>query len=127
MPFFTIPNSAGGAIIPRIRLSTLGTQNVIAWNGIMLLVNFWLAAPTYTSGDAQLYATSTGAANYLGSFAVTVNQFGDGAAGVGAVTGGNQMAPKLASGTSIFWDLQCLSFTQPFASQAFTLTAECLN
>lgn len=129
VPFFTIPNTAGGVIIPRIRLSTLGTQNVIAWNAINLSVNLWLAAPTYTGGDAQLYAPATGAANFLGSFPVTLNQFGDGAAGVGSLTGGNQMTLKLASGTSVFWDLQCgpSVFTQPFASQAFTLTAECLN
>jgi hypothetical protein len=127
VPFFAIANSAGGVIIPRIRLSTLGTQNVIPWVGIMLSVNLWSAAPTYTGGDAQLYAPATGAANWLANFLITLTQFGDGASGFGQLTGANQMALKLASGTSVFWDLQCLSFTQPFASQVFTLTAECLN
>jgi hypothetical protein len=133
VPFFTIPNSAGGVIIPRIRLSTLGTQNVISWQGVALSVNFWNggaannAPPTYTGGDAQLYLPATGAATWLGNFLVTMNQFGDGAVGVGSVTGGNEMAIRLAAGTSVFWDLQCMAFTQPFASQVFTLTAECLN
>jgi hypothetical protein len=125
--FFSIATTAGGVIIPRIRLSTLGTQNVISWNGVMLSVNLWSAAPTYTGGDAQLYAPATGAANWLANFVVTLTQFGDGAAGFGQLTGANQMALKLASGTSVFWDLQSLGYTQPFASQTFTLTAECLN
>jgi hypothetical protein len=127
VPFFTIPNTAGGVIIPRIRLSTLGTQNVIGWTGAMLSVNLWSAAPTYTGGDAQIYAPLTGAANWLGNFAVTMTQIGDGAFGAGVLTGANEAALKLASGTSVFWDLQILSWDQPFPSQVFTLTAECLN
>jgi hypothetical protein len=126
VPFFTIPNTAGGVIIPRIRLYTLGTQNVITWQGTMLVVNFWLAQPTYTGGDAQIWLPS-GAASWLGAFNVTLTQFGDGAAGFGSLTGGNEMAVRLASGTSIFWDVQCQSFAQPFASQAFVLTPELLN
>jgi hypothetical protein len=127
VPSFAIATSAGGVIIPRIRLSTLGTQNVIPWGGAMFSVNLWSAAPTYTGGDAQLYAPARGAAGWLANFLVTMTQIGDGAYGNGVLTGANQMALKLASGTSVFWDLQILNFNQPFASQAFTLTAECLN
>jgi hypothetical protein len=93
----------------------------------MFSINLWSVAPTYTSGDAQLYAPATGSAGLLANFLVTMIQFGDGAAGFGQLTGANQMALKLASGTSVFWDLQILSYMQPFASQVFTLTAECLN
>lgn len=129
VPFFTIPNSAGGCIIPRIRIYSLGTQGVLTWAGAQLSVNFWSAAPTYTGGfgDAQAYLPATGCASWLGNFLVTMSQIGDGAFGSGPLTGGNEMSLKLASGTSVFWDLQILNFMQPFASQTFTLTAECLN
>jgi hypothetical protein len=125
--FFSIATSGGGVIIPRIRLSTLGTQNVITWQNAVLSVNLWSALPTYAGGDAQIYVPATGSAFWLANFSITLTQFGDGAAGFGQITGANQMALKLASGTSVFWDLQVLSYMQPFASQVFTLTVECLN
>jgi hypothetical protein len=125
VPSFAIATSAGGVIIPRIRLQTNAFGGA-GWNGT-LSVNLWSAAPTYTGGDAQVYTPATGAASWLANFMVTLTQFGDGAAGFGQLTGANEMALKLASGTAVYWDLQILSFEQPFPSQTFTLTAECLN
>jgi hypothetical protein len=125
VPSFALATSAGGAIIPRLRLQTgvTGTR----WANAILSINLWSTQPTYTNGDAQLYAVATGSAGWLANFMVTLTQFGDGAAGFGQLTGANQMALRLASGTAVFWDLQILSFMQPNPSQTFTLTAECLN
>jgi hypothetical protein len=127
VPSFSIANSGGGAIIPRIRLQT-NYAGSITWNNAILSVNLWSAAPTYTGGDGQIYNVATGSANWLANFLVTLTQFGDGAMGFGQPTGANELALKLASGTAVFWDLQLLTmFMQPLASQTFTLTAECLN
>jgi hypothetical protein len=127
VPSFAIANSGGGAIIPRVRLSTNAAAGGAGWNGAMFSINLWSALPTYTGGDAQLYAVATGSAGWLANFMVTLTQFGDGAAGFGQLTGANQMALRLASGTAVYWDMQILSFMQPNPSQTFTLTAECLN
>jgi hypothetical protein len=126
VPSFSIANSGGGVIIPRIRLQT-NYNGSIKWNGVMLSVNLWSAAPTYTGGDGQIYTVATGGAAWLANFLITLTQFGDGASGFGQLTGANEMALKLASGTAIFWDLQILSYGQAQSSQTFTLTVECLN
>lgn len=123
VPSFAIANSAGAAIIPRLRLSSNVTTG---WSAISLQVNLWTAAPTYTNGDNGAYAVATGAAGYLGSCQISLNQFGDGAVGVGAISNGANI--KLASGTSIFWDLQIVTGTPtPTSGQTFTLTAEVEN
>jgi hypothetical protein len=62
--------------------------------------------PTYTGGDAQLYAPLTGSAAWLANFLVTLTQFGDGAVGGGQLTVANETALTLPSGTAIFWDLR---------------------
>jgi hypothetical protein len=126
VPSFAIATSAGGGIIPRLRLRT-SAVGVATWSGANLSINLWSAAPTYTNGGAQLYAPATGSASWLANFLVTLNQFGDGAVGAGQLTGANQMALKLASGTAVFWDIQVLSFMTPVFGQTFTLTPELLN
>jgi hypothetical protein len=126
VPSFAIATSAGGGIIPRLRLRT-SAVGVATWSGANLSINLWSAAPTYTNGAAQLYAQATGSASWLANFLVTLNQFGDGAVGAGQLTGANQMALKLASGTAVFRDIQVLSFMTPVFAQTFTLTPELLN
>ena len=126
VPSFAIATSAGGGIIPRLSLRT-SAVGVATWSGANLSINLWSLAPTYTNGDAQLYAPATGSASWLANFLVTLNQFGDGAVGAGQLTGANQMALKLASGTAVFWDIQVLSFMTPVFGQTFTLTPELLN
>ncbi len=125
-PSFAIATSAGGAILPRVRLRTNAASG---WGGATLSVNLWSAAPVYASanGDGQPYNPS-GAANWLANFLVGLVQFADGAAGTGGLTGANQMALKLAAGTSVFWDLQITSsLYNPNPSQTFTLIPELLN
>jgi hypothetical protein len=122
---FAISTSAGGAIIPRLRLRTNATSG---WGGVNVSINLWSAAPTYTNGDGGAYAPATGGASWLTNFLVSAMvQFGDGAVGAGSPTIANEMMIKLASGTAIFWDLQILSAAIPTSGQTFTLTAEILN
>ena len=65
--------------------------------------------------------------DWLANFLVSLIQFGDGAIGTGPLTGANEMALKLVSGTSVFWDAQILTAATPISGQTFTLTAEVLN
>jgi hypothetical protein len=123
VPSFAIANAAGGAIIPRMRLSTTATTG---W-GTTLTVTLWSAAPTYTNGDNGAYAVATGAAGRLAAFSCTLTQYGDGAAGSCVITSGNALVLKLASGTAVYWDLQATAAATPISGQTFTLTSETLN
>jgi hypothetical protein len=123
VPSFAIATTAGGVIIPSFRLISNVTTG---WAGAGLSVNLWSAAPTYAGGDLQPYAAS-GAANWLANFLVSMTQLADGAVGRGSLTAAGQAALKLASGTSIFWDIQATTQVLPIASQTFTLAAELLN
>jgi hypothetical protein len=125
VPSFSIASAAGGAILPRIRIRA--SLSPSSWQGVNLSVNLWSAAPTYTNGDAQPYAVATGSATWLANYLVTLTQFGDGAVGAGPLTGANEMALKLASGTAVYWDLQVLNSATPAAGQTFTLIPELLN
>jgi hypothetical protein len=70
---------------------------------------------------------ATGSAGWLANFLFSLTQFGDGAIGAGPLTGANEIALKLASGTSVFWDLQILNAATPISGQTFLLTGEILN
>ncbi len=125
VPSFVIANSAGGARIGGLMLKTSATTG---WGTIQVSVNLWRAAPTYTTGDNATYTVATGAANWIGNCLITLRQFGDGAIGRGPITTNGDLFTKLASGTSVFWDLEITTGTPtPISSQTFTLTAELLN
>ena len=124
VPSFAIQNSAGGASIPRLRLSTNVTTG---WSGVVININLWTAAPTYTNGDNGSYVVATGAASYLGQFSVSLNQFADGASGIAISSSGNPVNVRLGSGTAIYWDMQITGTATPISGQTFTLTAEALN
>ena len=69
-----------------------------------------------------------GAQGWLANFLIMLTQLGDGAGRGAALTGANELSIKLASGASVFWDMQILQVPRPQASgQTFTLTAELLN
>jgi hypothetical protein len=124
VPSFAIATSAGGVILPRVRVLTNATSG---WGGVNLSVNLWSAAPTYLSGDGSPYTVATGSKAWLANFLISLVQFGDGAAGAGGLTGANEMALKLASGTAVYADIQILSQATPNASQTFTVIPELLN
>lgn len=124
VPSFAIANAAGGAAIPRV---TLNTNSTTGWGGVSIIITTWRAAPTYTNGDGGTYAVATGSASRLAQYSCTLTQMGDGASCQAAPLVGTAPATKLASGTSIFWDLQIQSSATPISAQTFTLTADVFN
>ena len=123
VPSFAIANAAGGAIIPRVRLSTNATTG---W-GTTLTLNLWTSAPTYTNGDGGTYAVATGGASHVAQFNCILTQYGDAAQGECQITVNNFAILKLASGTAVYWDLQTTAAATPISGQTFTVTAEVLN
>jgi hypothetical protein len=121
---FAIGTPAGGASIPYAKILTNAASG---WDGVNISVNLWSAQPTYTNGDMQPYAVATGAASHLGVVTGSFKQFGDGAVAYLYVPQGVAMLPKLASGTSIYWDVQILGAAVPISAQTFTITAPMLN
>lgn len=121
---FSIATSAGGVIIPRIRL----VSNITAgWGGVTLSVNLWSAIMSYAVGDGGQYAVATGGASWLANYLVTLTQFGDAAAGGGGITNANQAAIQLASGTFIRWDVTTQTQCNPIPSQTITIIPDLLN
>jgi hypothetical protein len=121
---FAIGTSGGGAIISYLQILASATSG---WGGVLLSVNLWRAQPTYTNGDAQNYVVATGAAQYIGTYTGLLIQFGDGAVGNLFPTQNIAALPKLASGTSIYWDIQMLGIAVPITAQTFTITPGLLN
>jgi hypothetical protein len=121
---FAIATSGGGTIIPYLQVLTSAGSG---WAGVQLSVNLWRAQATYTNGDGQTYAVATGAANYIATFTGTLTQFGDGAAGNLYPTSQVALPIKLASGTSIYWDVQMQGIAVPVSAQTFTITAGLLG
>lgn len=128
VPSFAIANSAGGAIIPRLRLTTNDTTST-AWGSQQIRIDLWSAAPTFTNGDRGTWSPATGVAGHIASYTCTMSaEFGDGAYSECTLIYGNNALAKLASGTSIFWTLNALTGSGVTgASKVFTLTAELLN
>lgn len=129
VPSVSVARVGGGSfLIRRVRLTTTATTG---WNGATFRLSLWSAAPTYTNGDGGAYVPATGASSYLGSFDLTMIQFGDGATGIGIPTQtlgqGSEAGIQLASGQIVYWDLQYTggSSLTPIANQTFTLTPEC--
>lgn len=115
--------AAGSFMVRRVRLTTNVTTG---WSAASLAVRLWTAAPTYTNGDNGAYAVATGAAGYLGSFTVSLEQFADGASGQGSPAIGGDLGIKLPAGQLVYWDLQLVSTAgvTPISGQTFTLTLE---
>jgi hypothetical protein len=81
VPSFAIANSAGGALISRLRLTTNDATST-AWGGQTITVDLWSAAPTFTNGDRGAWSPATGTANHLGAFSCAMSaEYGDGAYG----------------------------------------------
>jgi hypothetical protein len=136
VPSFAIANSAGGAAIPRLRLSTNDTTST-AWPNVQVQVDLWVAAPMFTNGDRGIWLPATGALSHLAAFTCgfpngpgsgAPSAWGDGLATECFPQVGNFPLPKLASGTSIFWSLQAVTATGVTgASKVFTLIPEIQN
>ncbi len=128
-PSFAIANSAGGAAIPRVRLSNNDTTPT-AWPGVSIQVDLWTATPTWTNGDRGTWRPATGAAAHLGAYSCTMSTpvGGDGYFAECAPAVGNFAAVKLPSGTSVFWSLKAVTASGVTgASKVWTLVAELMN
>lgn len=129
-PSFAIANSAGGAGITRLRLSTNDTTST-SWIGQSVQVDLWTSAPTWTNGDRGVWLPATGSASHLATYICAFPSpiWGDGLATECTISAGNFAGVKLASGTSVFWSLKALTGSAGVtgASKVFTLTAEALN
>ena len=123
VPSLTVARVATGSLI--IRRVRLVTNHTTSFDAVVLRVRLWTAAPTYTNGDNAAYLLAGGAANFLGQFDITMVQHADGAVGVGVPSVGGEVGIKLASGSSVYWDLQVTSGTPtPASGKTFILTAE---
>ena len=122
-PLKTLSGMAGQVLFRRFRLYTNVTTG---WDASTFTLRFWSIAPTYSNGDNGAYAIATGAANFLGRVAVTLAQFGDGAAGVGTSIDGSDIEIFMPVGGSIFWDIQYTASgaLTPIANQTLTLICE---
>ena len=128
VPSFAIANSAGGALIPRLRLSTNDATST-AWGAQTISVDLWLSAPTFVSGDRAAWSIATGVGNHLATFSCVMSaEYGDGAYAECSPSVGQGALPKLTAGTSVYWTLKATTGSGVTgASKVFTLTAEELN
>lgn len=128
VPSFAIANSAGGAIIKRLRLDTADATST-AWGSQTVTVDLWSVAPTFTNGDRGTYSPSTGTGAHLGQFTCALSaEYGDGAYSECSSVVDTMAVVKLASGTSVFWTLTASTGSGVTgASKVWTLTAELVN
>ena len=113
--------AASGGKITGVCLTTPQTSGL---DLVQIRIRFWRTAPTYTNGDNGAYAVATGASGYLGKAEVTLEQFGDGATGCAPIYERSDLRIKLASGSTIGWDMQVLTAFTPSANQTFTMTLD---
>lgn len=125
---FSILNSAGGAAIPRVRLST-NDSTTTAWSGQTIQVDLWSASPTWSNGDRAAWLPATGVASHLATYSCQMSiECGDGAFAECGITVGNFTSVKLVSGTSIYWSLEAITGSGVTgAGKVFTVVPELIN
>ena len=128
VPSFSIPNTAGGFYAPRLRLSTNDATST-AWGGVIVQIDLWSAAPTFTNGDRAAFAVATGTASHLAAYSCALSpEYGDGAYAECAPQVGTTPSIRLGSGTSVYWSAMAVTGSGVTeASGALTLTAELSN
>lgn len=130
IPSFSIANSGGAAIIPRLRLSINDSLST-AWGTQTIQIDLWSAAPTFASGsgDRSTFDPATGTADHLGAYTCLMSpEYGDGVYGECYPQVGTASLPKLSSGTSIYWTPIAVTGSGTVtASKTMTLTAELQN
>lgn len=111
-------------VVPRVVLTTNHTSG---WGNVALLINLWVAAPTYSTGDGTTYTVATGAASWRAQYACTLTQAADGAFCAALPVVGS--APLVHPGTTglIYWDIEIQSTATGVSGKTFTLTPELWN
>jgi len=119
--FRATPRDGGQGRIRRVRLYS----NLTTGGGTKtMILRFWSAAPTYTSGDNVAYALATGAASHLGTITVVTVQVADGIYCQGAPTVGLDINYKFSATQLIYWDIEATTGFTPISGQTFTLVPE---
>lgn len=117
----TIARASGGTAMLRrcgIRKSTAGVTNA------SFRVHLYRAAPTVVNGDNGAFSSS-GSADYLGAFDVTIDRaFSDGAVGYGVPVAGSEIAVDLASGTDIRFLIEARGAYTPGNAETFTVIVD---
>lgn len=118
VPSFTAPRGSGlGFIIKGGRLLSNVTSG---WGSVTITIRLWAAAPTYVNGDGGAYLVATGSANFLASFSLaSITQCGDGLCCL-TPPAMQEYDLILASGTTVYWDMQVGSTVTPISGQTFT-------
>jgi hypothetical protein len=112
-----------GTLLRRVRLRKSGTSVTNA----QFRLHLYAASPTVANGDNAAWSTS-GVADYLGSFDVTLDKaFTDGAAGSGVPSAGNELNAVSATGITIYGLLEARAAYTPVANEVFTVTLEALQ
>jgi len=122
---FSIVNTAGGALLQRMRLISNDTAG--AWAAVSVNIDLWTAAPTGLT-DHTAYAPS-GTSGWIGQFQCTFSNltYGDGAV-ADCKPIGVQPIVVLASGTTIYWSAYAATATGAItASKTLTLVEEFAN
>jgi hypothetical protein len=129
VPSFSIQNSGGAFNLNGGRLTIADNTSTGPYNGTIIQLDFWTAAPTFTNGDRGVYSIATGSAGYLGSMSCTMTQpitTNDGAYSRCAMIGPSMTVTL--SGSSVFWTAQAISATLTTgASKVVTFTPEIAN
>lgn len=113
----------GGFILRRVKLAKSGTSTTNA----LFRIHFYAASPTIANGDNGAYSTS-GVADYLGAFDITVDRaFTDGACGIGTPVSGFDMVRKVSGGQIIYALTEARGAYTPASSEVFTVTLEDLQ
>lgn len=122
MQFTVARIAAGSGMIRRARIRKTGTSITNA----QFRLHLYSAAPTASNGDNGAWLTDN-AANYLGSFDVTLDKaFTDGAAGNGVPVSGSEINFALASGQKVYGLLEARGAYTPASGETFTVSLETL-
>jgi hypothetical protein len=101
----------------RLRLRKTGTATLSG----SFRIHLYRTQPTVVNGDNGVWSTNN-AANYAGSFDVTITQsFTDGAVGIGMPTSGSVMVTRPVSGsTTLFYLIEARAAYTPASAEVFT-------
>lgn len=106
----------------KLSINNTGTGPGTGVDGWNLTLRTWTAAPTYVNGDAAAYRVATGGAGQIGQYTCTLTQYDDAATGMCATAPGWPSSVKLASGSTVYWDLQSNGVVTRQVSKVVTVT-----
>lgn len=130
-------NTAGGsASVPSFTATATAACSfdlsaaIMSWNstagmdGVSITVRFFSTAPTYAAGngDNGVYLLATNADKLIGKMTCYLEQHTTAAVGACFSSFGFPSSIKLASGSTVFWDMQTNTIFTPQSGKIATLT-----